>query len=426
MARPRTRSVGPTRLSASYVGSLRSTTRRRRTGNRSRPVRDRMMPQTPFCKHERDHDRDDAERDRVPRDLVLELLAEQVVEDRPDHRALDRADATDHDDEDDRRGPLHDAERRTDSGRLDPDLAQVERRAGQRRPERGDRPDREPGAVHVRPEAPRSSFVVADGLHPQTESRTEDDVAHDDRADAGDEREPVRDVLPRREVVVGHLDRRSAAAADARVVDHQEAAHLGEDPGADREVAPPQTERDQPHRDRHDHRRDRRDHDGEIEIEPLVVDEHDHAVGAETDEGLLADGHDPGEPGQQVPHLGEGDQREQLDHLELRRRLGERRQQRQDHDRHERDDAEDPARRRGAADHERGRQSAIRSGHAWTFPNMPVGRVARTARNTAWPVSSPHCELYSRPRAWATPSVIPPASVPHNEPRPPMITASNA
>ena len=36
-----TRRVGPC--------SLRSTTRRRRTGNRSRPVRSRMMPQTPFC-----------------------------------------------------------------------------------------------------------------------------------------------------------------------------------------------------------------------------------------------------------------------------------------------------------------------------------------------------------------------------------------
>ena len=258
MAGPRTRPVGPTRIGASYAALAAVDDEAAPHGEQVEAGSGPDDAPDPLLQHERDHDRDDTERDRVPRDLVLELLAEQVVEHRPDHRALDRADAADHDDEDDRRGPLHHAER---TGRLDPDLAEVERRTGERRPERGDGPDREPGAVHVRPEAPRPCLVVADRLHAQTESRAQDEVAHHDRADAGDEREPVRDVLAGREVVVGDLDRGSAAAADARVVDHHEAAHLGEHPRADREVAAPQLERDQAHRDRHDHRRHGRDHE---------------------------------------------------------------------------------------------------------------------------------------------------------------------
>ncbi len=37
-----------------------------------------------------------------------------------------------------------------------------------------------------------------------------------------------------------------------------------------------------------------------------------------------------------------------------------------------------------------------------------------------------HCGSICAPMVWATPSTIPPSSVPHSDPRPPMTTASNA
>ena len=42
------------------------------------------------------------------------------------------------------------------------------------------------------------------------------------------------------------------------------------------------------------------------------------------------------------------------------------------------------------------------------------------------PISTPHPVAYCSPTVWATPRVMPPASVPQSEPRPPMITASKA
>ena len=54
------------------------------------------------------------------------------------------------------------------------------------------------------------------------------------------------------------------------------------------------------------------------------------------------------------------------------------------------------------------------------------GRKTSTARNTMWPASCPHCGSIWLPINWATPSVMPPASVPHSEPSPPMTTASKA
>ena len=48
------------------------------------------------------------------------------------------------------------------------------------------------------------------------------------------------------------------------------------------------------------------------------------------------------------------------------------------------------------------------------------------ARKTRWPARIAYCGSMFAPMVWATPSTMPPRSVPHSEPMPPMTTASKA
>src|SRR5262249_5560765 len=82
---------------------------------------------------------------------------------------------------------------------------------------------------------------------------------------------------------------------------------------------------------------------------------------------------------------------------------------------------------------ERGRADPARAGRAldregWRHPrplrNQPSARHARTSRTARCPAKSCQPGLICAPIACDTPRMMPPASVPHMLPRPPMMTAS--
>src|SRR6185295_12035772 len=83
--------------------------------------------------------------------------------------------------------------------------------------------------------------------------------------------------------------------------------------------------------------------------------------------------------------------------------------------------------RRDAAAARRPANGPHRAGHARLrlISERPRG-LARTARKTRCPARIEYCGSMLAPIVWATPSTMPPVSVPHSEPSPPMTTASNA
>ena len=132
---------------------------------------------------------------RYARRVVGEVVAQQVVQDRADDRALDGADAADHDDEDDRRRPLDHAERRP---RLHPQLRQVvdrTRRTRSRSAATTQTTKRVRYTLAPSPRAPPSLSRIA--CICETEPGAQDQIGQQHRADAGDQREPVGHVLAR-------------------------------------------------------------------------------------------------------------------------------------------------------------------------------------------------------------------------------------
>src|SRR5712691_6504046 len=140
-------------------------------------------------------------------------------------------------------------------------------------------------------------------------------------------------------------------------------------------------------------------------------------VGAEPDIGLLADRDQPGIACEQVPETRKRDigvdlgQQPQVVAPAPGRRRGERHECDGEHD------GADMARPGGVLDAEAGV-------HVCTFGNRPSGRTARMRRNARWPASTCQPGLICAPIACDTPRMMPPASVPHMLPRPPMMTAS--
>src|SRR5439155_20068393 len=131
---------------------------------------------------------------------------------------------------------------------------------------------------------------------------------------------------------------------------------------------------------------------------------------------LLPDRDEAGASRQEVQQLGHREQVEEADEvvrLPLRTPPGDR-------DEHaERAGEEDGA--------DRTRPGPAHDFHAGSGPGKkPRGRTSRIAKNTRWPASTPQPTEICAPTPCATPRTIPPTSVPHREPRPPMITASNA
>ena len=157
----------------------------------------------------------------------------------------------------------------------------------------------------------------------------------------------------------------------------------------------------------------------------------EECVTAEAHKGLLPDRNEAGEPGEQVPVLRQRNQREEEEEV-LQQRAARRRPaaqgERQDRDAGDRAEASCRARRPRC-----GRCPAMEYRVAPAYPlqsaargKSPRGRITSTARKARWPARICHSGLIAAPTACATPSTMPPASVPQRLPSPPMITASNA
>src|SRR5665647_1562086 len=143
-------------------------------------------------------------------------------------------------------------------------------------------------------------------------------------------------------------------------------------------------------------------------------DQSKQQITAEADKGLLADRHQPGISRKQVPQAGQRDEGEDLGKQPQRLPIAPERRQRQRYQRDGDQDDADAARTGGVLD----------PGHPDTLGNRPCGRTAKIARNTMWPASSCQPGSICAPTACDTPRMMPPASVPHMLPSPPMITAS--
>ena len=79
------------------------------------------------------------------------------------------------------------------------------------------------------------------------------------------------------------------------------ADHLGDDPHPDRELGAAEAQDQERERDRDHAAKERRD-DHRAEGVDAAVGEPDGGVGAEADEGLQADRHEPAVAGERVPH----------------------------------------------------------------------------------------------------------------------------
>src|SRR5581483_5557506 len=283
-------------------------------------------------------------------------------------------------------------------------------------------------------EAAGGGLVVPDRRQREPEPRTEDRVGEQHGAGAHAERPPVGAVGAERALEAGSREDGDALAAagvdvDIGAVDRQQMEHLGDHPGADREVPAAQPEREERRRQRDRGGDEAGERDRRERMDAAVVAEQVEAVGADPDERLLADRDEAGVAGEEVPHLGERKQREELDEvprLPLARPPGHR------HEHAEAggdDDGAADAEPRAPDDAHGGLRLGLRRrlGHeASARANSPRGRSSSTARKNRWPPRTPQPGEICALTVWAIPSATPPTSVPQSEPRPPMITASKA
>src|SRR5262249_20155858 len=85
--------------------------------------------------------------------------------------------------------------------------------------------------------------------------------------------------------------------------------------------------------------------------------------------------------------------------------------------------ADEPRRRDGRDGQDE--QDPTRATHV-RAPKRPFGRTSTPTRNRRWAYSGPALGSKRSPTSSATPSTMPPTIAPHNEPRPPSTTTSNA
>src|SRR5262249_24607093 len=173
-----------------------------------------------------------------------------------------------------------------------------------------------------------------------------------------------------------------------------------------------------------DGKRDRaakeRGHDHRPVRAHAVVAEPDGAVRTESDEALLSDRDEPAVAGERVPHRGHQHEDQQRRHL-LGGGLAQRHRHEHEHDRKQAEAGREPRGEGAPTLHGEGLGHVAALGR-----KMPPCGEASTARNTRCPASTEYCGLICAPTVWATPSTMPPASVPQSEPKPPITTASNA
>src|SRR4029077_10710648 len=123
---------------------------------------------------------------------------------------------------------------------------------------------------------------------------------------------------------------------------------------------------------------------------------------------------EPGVSGQQVPHLGEPEQCDELDEDPHPARVAPAGAADQHDDSERRADETHPARAGGALDPETARGLRRAQAILRAFAKSPWGRKSRTARKTRWPVRMPHPGDSFAPTVWATPSTAPPTRVPQS------------
>ena len=175
---------------------------------------------------------------------------------------------------------------------------------------------------------------------------------------------------------------------------------------------------------------DRAEKQRRVDADPEIGEPHGE-IGAEAEERLLPDRHQSAIADQRVPHHREDhvdeQRRQPVDGLALSHSGPSASSDRRDERRRR-------ARCATRASSARRRRRAPRSSPA-SSPNAAQragrnrrNRAARTARRgkSTWPAMKKPCGLIDAPMLWATPSTIPPTSVPHSEPAPPITAASKA
>ena len=216
----------------------------------------------------------------------------------------------------------------------------------------------------------------------------------------------------------GHGQRGAGAAAELLHLREHQAIDLGHHPGADGEVGAAQAKHDERRGKGEDAGDDPSERDRNEGVEARHDGECEQQIPAEADERLLPYGDEAGVASEQVPQLRQRQHVEDEDQVLHQRPAGEERQRREQ--RHE-----------GNADQRRGarglRGGGDAVGHQSTARgNSPRGLSTSTIRKATWPARICHSGLMWAPMVCATPMMMPPASVPHRLPSPPMITASKA
>jgi hypothetical protein len=179
------------------------------------------------------HDREEPERDQIPRTVIREDLPQRKVQKRTDDRAFDRSDAADDHREEQQRNPVH-PERGI--GR-DAQRAQNIKRAGTPGSERGEHVYGELHPTDVDALTFRGDGIVARRGECETEPRPQQQVHAAGRRDQERDREPKRGGLSRALREREHRREADARAAPERgdVCDEQ-TIDFRDHPRGDREV----------------------------------------------------------------------------------------------------------------------------------------------------------------------------------------------
>ncbi len=252
-------------------------------------------------------DGDHAHQDQIDRTVIGQQLAQHDIDQHADERPLDGADAADdnHENHDDR--PVVDAE--TGFGRQ-PQLLQKDQPADEPGARGGHHVDDEFRTEGVDAEAGRRRLRIADRGQRKPVARAQQQVDDRDHQQRAGKRHQVKDRVAdcpvRRDL---SDDRRREREARTRAKHRDQACgkreDFGHDPGADRKIRAAQPKDDERDGNRHQPRERPGQNQGQIDIHVHCAGHIEKSIGAEADIGLLADGHESGIAGQQIPELRE-------------------------------------------------------------------------------------------------------------------------
>src|SRR6185312_7687602 len=240
------------------------------------------------------------------------------------------------------------------------------------------------------------------------------------------ERQPVDEIATERRVERIERNQRGAGfAPHQRVEVDQQMGHLGDHPHADGKLAAPEPQHRKAKR-YGNHADDDRGADHAHERVHAPVGELDGEVGAKSDKELLADTDEASVARERVPHHGKDDVDEK-DRQPVHR-AGPEPEWRNRRDHGERDDHSDGRARGGGPPFDAESRLRVYAGLLRKARTPPASqtRTNSTTRKTPWPASrKPSGDTFA-PKVCASASTIPPISVPHTEPAPPITAASKA